>query len=77
MLPDTDEAGALRAAERLRAAVGTAPIEFVGMVLDVTVSVGWAHWSGDTPDDLLARADKALYVAKDGRRNQVFPASAP
>ena len=77
LLPDTDEAGALRAAERLRAAVGTAPIEFAGLVLDVTVSVGWAYWSGDTPDDLLARADKALYAAKDGGRNQVFPASAP
>jgi two-component system cell cycle response regulator len=76
LLPDTDEAGALRAAERLRAAVRTTPIEFAGIVLDVTVSVGWAHWSGDTPDDLLARADKALYVAKDAGRNGIFPASA-
>ena len=75
ILPDTDEAGALRAAERLRAAVKGSPIEAAGTVLDVTVSVGWAHWSGDTPDDLLARADKALYAAKDAGRNQIFPAS--
>ncbi len=76
ILPDTDEAGALRAAERLRAAVKGSPIEAAGTVLDVTVSVGWAHWSGDTPDDLLARADKALYAAKEAGRNQVSPDSA-
>jgi GGDEF domain-containing protein len=31
--------------------------------LAVTVSVGWAHWAGDTPDDLLARADAAFPAA--------------
>ncbi|MBA3822010.1 MAG: diguanylate cyclase [Deltaproteobacteria bacterium] len=75
LLPDTDEAGALRAAERLRTAVAASPIEVAGTVLDVTVSVGWAHWSDDTPDDLLARADKALYMAKEAGRDQVFPAA--
>jgi two-component system cell cycle response regulator len=73
ILPGTDKAGALRAAERLRAAVAAAPIEAAGTALDVTVSVGWAHWAGDTPDDLLARADGALYKAKDAGRNAVFP----
>jgi len=75
LLPDTDEAGALRAAERLRTAVAASPIDVAGMALDVTVSVGWAHWSGDTPDDLLARADKALYTAKHAGRDQVSPAA--
>jgi two-component system cell cycle response regulator len=73
ILPGTDRPGALRAAERLRAAVAAAPIEAAGTALDVTVSVGWAHWAGDTPDDLLARADGALYKAKDAGRNAVFP----
>jgi two-component system, cell cycle response regulator len=73
ILPGTDKAGALRAAERLRAAVAAAPVELGGTALDVTISVGWAHWSGDTPDDLLARADGSLYKAKDAGRNTVFP----
>jgi two-component system cell cycle response regulator len=76
ILPGTDRPGALRAAERLRAAVAEAPIEIVGASLPVTVSVGWAHWAGDTPDDLLARADRALYKAKDAGRDMVFPLRA-
>jgi len=67
--PATDRAGAGRAAERLRAAVAAEPIGDI----DVTISVGWAHWAGDTPDDLLARADRALYRAKDAGRNSIHP----
>jgi len=76
ILPDTDKAGAQRAAERLRSSVAAAPLQAGGTELPVTVSVGWAHWSGDTPDDLLARADRALYQAKDAGRNVVFPPRA-
>ena len=67
--PATERGGAARAAERLRAAVASAPVG----ALDVTVSVGWAHWAGDTPDDLLARADRALYRAKAQGRNTIIP----
>jgi diguanylate cyclase (GGDEF)-like protein len=67
--PATERGGAARAAERLCAAVASAPVA----ALDVTVSVGWAHWAGDTPDDLLARADRALYRAKAQGRNTIFP----
>jgi two-component system, cell cycle response regulator len=73
ILPDTEREGALRAAERLRAAVGAAPVPVGEGAADVTISVGWAHWSGDTPDDLLARADRSLYQAKDTGRNAVRP----
>ena len=69
ILPDTDREGAARAAERLRASVAESPIAH----LAVTVSAGWAHWAGDTPDDLLARADRALYQAKDAGRDTVRP----
>jgi len=38
----------------------------------VTVSLGVTEArQGDTPDEILARADKALYDAKEGGRNQV------
>ena len=67
--PATDRAGAARAAERLRAAIADAPIGDTA----ITISVGWAHWAGDTPDDLLARADRALYKAKDAGRNTIHP----
>jgi two-component system, cell cycle response regulator len=75
ILPATDRAGALRAAERMRAAVAAEPIDVRGAQVPVTISVGWAHWVGDTPDDLLARADRALYQAKDLGRDTVRPAS--
>ena len=45
LLPATDRPGAERAAERLREAVDGTPI-----------SLGAAHWVGDTAFDLLARA---------------------
>ena len=73
ILPDTDREGALRAAERMRAAVASAPVRVAGTEVPVTISVGWAHWVGDTPDDLLARADRSLYQAKDLGRNTVRP----
>jgi len=73
ILPDTDREGGLRAAERLRAAVAVSPVPVNGSEVEVTISVGWAHWAGDTPDDLLVRADRALYQAKDVGRNTVRP----
>jgi two-component system, cell cycle response regulator len=73
ILPATDRGGALRAAERMRAAVAASPVDVRGAHVPVTISVGWAHWVGDTPDDLLARADRALYQAKDVGRDTVRP----
>jgi diguanylate cyclase (GGDEF)-like protein len=41
-----------------------------------TVSVGLAMWDGEeAPESLIARADEALYEAKNGGRNQVVIAS--
>jgi two-component system, cell cycle response regulator len=75
ILPATERGGARRAAERMRAAVAASPVDVRGARVAVTISVGWAHWVGDTPDDLLARADRALYEAKDVGRDTVRPAS--
>jgi PleD family two-component response regulator len=43
-----------------------------------TFSAGVALWHGDeTSDQLVARADKALYQTKQAGRNQVLPAAGP
>jgi two-component system, cell cycle response regulator len=68
LLPDIDEEGAHATAERLRQSVGGRPLSG----LRVTVSAGVATWTeGETPDDVLRRADNALYAAKRGGRDQV------
>ena len=65
-----DEDAARKLAERLRHSVESG---MEGSNLpDVTVSIGVAHFRpGDDETSLLARADAALYEAKEGGRNQV------
>jgi two-component system cell cycle response regulator len=79
LLGDTDERAAPAAAEKLRAAVAAAPPRYEGVELAVTVSVGWASWDGEEPDELLRRADDALYQAKRAGRNRIegAPATLP
>lgn len=80
LLPDTSARDAGRVAEDLRAAVGDRPMVLGGLSRTVTVSAGWAAWAGDSPDELLRRADEAMYRAKRAGRNRVcgaaFAASA-
>lgn len=73
LLPDVEETGAQATAERLRASVGDRPVAG----LRVTVSAGCATWAhGESADDLLRRADAALYAAKRGGRDQVAQAAS-
>jgi two-component system cell cycle response regulator len=68
LLPDVDEVGAQATAERLRSSVGDRPVAG----LRVTISAGCATWmAGESPDDVLRRADAALYEAKRAGRDQV------
>jgi len=64
---------ARQAAEHLRRAVETTPFEAEGVRLGITISVGAAEVSGDTPNEaaLIRRADEALYLAKATGRNRV------
>lgn len=73
LAPDTDGAGAAVLAERLRAAVAAGPVRVLpALDVAVSVSVGWTTFAdGDDPDELLRRADGALYDAKDAGRNAV------
>lgn len=76
LLPDTEEQGATTAAEKLRAALHQLPFE-VGNVTPVsqTGSFGIAVYDGREPASrLIARADQALYMAKECGRNRVVVA---
>jgi diguanylate cyclase (GGDEF)-like protein len=71
ILPGADAAQAARAAERVRARTAVVDEEDPLAPPAVTVSIGIATWRpGDTPEALVARADAALYRAKDGGRNR-------
>ncbi|HVF73923.1 MAG TPA: diguanylate cyclase [Acidimicrobiales bacterium] len=70
LLPHTDIDGALRAAERVRVAVAGAPVQLADQSLAVTISVGCASGVGEPADELLRRADLALYDAKEAGRNR-------
>jgi two-component system, cell cycle response regulator len=72
-LPDADAAGAAAVAEAVRAAVCARPLTIAGGELSLTVSVGWATWEDDDLEQLLARADGALYEAKAAGRDCVRP----
>ncbi|MFY7866357.1 GGDEF domain-containing response regulator [Roseateles sp.] len=67
--PDTDLAGAQQMAESLRQHIATHGFPHVG---ECTASFGVAAYlPGDTIAAVEARADKALYAAKQGGRNRV------
>jgi len=70
VLSKSDMKRAKRVAERLRKAV--AEFSFTGVPRQVTSSFGVAlHQSGETGEELVKRADDALYQAKESGRNKV------
>lgn len=71
LLPDTDAGGAAMAAERLRSAVEASGNDAING-RHLTVSIGAASLrAGESLDQLLVRADSALYTAKLEGRNRV------
>ncbi|MBA4379940.1 MAG: hypothetical protein C0393_04525 [Anaerolinea sp.] len=79
LLPETDLAGALQVAERLRhcveqSAITTEPTNATPHgAITITISVGVAMLDKDCPtlEALIERADRALYAAKQAGRNRV------
>ena len=74
ILPETDLDGAVQVAERVRQEIQETE---VGVAGQVTASIGVANYPANatSKEDLIRVADQALYVAKNGGRNQVshFP----
>ena len=72
VLPGT-VADAEKVAKRVRAAFEVAGVEIGGHRMGATVSIGaaCAKMAGCNIDQLLSRADAALYAAKEGGRNRV------
>ena len=80
VMPDTDSGFAFTVAERLRQSIESTPIKIsrAPNALTITVSIGIASSAGgdDVPDQLLRRADQALYRAKREGRNRVVAEAA-
>lgn len=80
ILPGTPVAGARCLAETIRKTVESCRIKRVGsseVVANVTISLGIAcRRPGETEQELIARADQALYQSKEQGRNRVTIAKA-
>jgi len=73
LLPQTDLAGAQELAERIRGTVEQSSATCSAVTIHCTVSIGIVQWAGqaESVENLLARADQAMYEAKRGGRNRV------
>ena len=79
LLPGTTGADALALAERLCGRIRSLPLASEAGRLTLTASVGVADWHGqqDSINDLLRRADAALYLAKHEGRDQARRGHGP
>ncbi|UVL67026.1 GGDEF domain-containing protein [Pseudomonas sp. B21-031] len=72
LFPQTSPTAAAQMAELLRATIEACPFHFKGERVVITASIGLgAFRSGERGDQVLKRADTALYRAKDLGRNRV------
>ncbi|VVP77766.1 hypothetical protein PS938_00377 [Pseudomonas fluorescens] len=74
LMPSTVPAAGLKLLESLRASIEACPFHFKGEPVTITVSIGMtAFRPGEHGDQVLKRADQALYRAKNAGRNRVEP----
>ncbi|HEV3455633.1 MAG TPA: GGDEF domain-containing protein [Thermoanaerobaculia bacterium] len=73
LFPESQPASAVERLEQVRAEVALHPFQVSGAAVPITLSVGIATFpaDGETPADLLTRADERLYAAKRAGRNRV------
>jgi diguanylate cyclase (GGDEF)-like protein len=74
LLPDTNLEDAGRFAARLLEQIRLTQLTLNGRLIEVTASIGIAEQSEQdrSLDDLIGRADQALYEAKHQGRNRIF-----
>jgi two-component system cell cycle response regulator len=79
IMPGTRECFAVAVAERVRMRAAAAPLVVQeAMRVDVTISVGVASWDGrESAEALDARADGAMYEAKQSGRNRTVRCTGP
>jgi len=73
VLPDTELAGAMVIAEKVRQAVERKVHHYAGKDFQVTASFGVSQWASGEEDirEVLLRTDDALYQVKSNGRNQI------
>ena len=72
--PNTPVSGAATLADRLRRKIESASVRWKGQTLAVSVSIGVAGWptvQAATPEEIVTKADEALYFAKKSGCNRV------
>src|SRR5213076_843765 len=75
MMPETELAGAAQFAERIRKKLASEPLPAGKITLSLGVAAFPLH--GDAPDQRIAEADAALYLAKRGGGDRVVAAASP
>ncbi|MGL6244061.1 diguanylate cyclase [Pseudomonas sp.] len=72
LMPDTSLANGARLLDTLRGAIEACPFHFKGERVTITISMGFSAFKfGEHSDQVLKRADQALYRAKNAGRNRV------
>ncbi len=81
LLPETSMDGAMVVGDAIRESISSKRLKNIqsGLSLGtITISAGvTAYNPGESIEDFIARADKALYAAKDAGRNRVISAPPP
>lgn len=74
LLPQTDTVDAMKVAEKIRTVVKNISVKTDLNKIEFTVSLGITGYQTDDKDasEMLGRADKALYLAKEGGRDRSF-----
>ncbi len=77
MLRATTVEEAVVVAERIRKGIENLTIRHANGIMNVTISIGIAEFDDDidkTPEDIIGRADNALYISKHNGKNRVTTA---